>query len=227
MKRLNIIVEGSCEEIFVNDVLAHHLAPLKIFVSARKIRTGWDRINKKPAKGGLLNYSKFRNDVKNWIKSDRDNSTCYYSSMIDLYAFPKDKESPYTIAIQTISDCYQKITALELAIANDIKHPRFIPYVQLHEFEALLLVEPDRLLTMYPEDQTKILRLKNDIGTKSPETINESPMKAPSKRIILHLPDYEGQKDQVGPLVAEDIGITKLRLNCPHFNAWIKKLESL
>lgn len=70
MKYLNIIVEGNSEEAFVNDILVKHFAPLNIFVSARKIKTGWDRLNNKPAKGGLLKYIKFRNDVLRWIESD-------------------------------------------------------------------------------------------------------------------------------------------------------------
>lgn len=80
---------------------------------------------------------------------------------------------------------------------------------------------------MYPNGQNGILRLKNDIGSKNPEEINESPQNSPSKRIIQHLPDYKGQKAQIGPLVAEDIGLTTLRKNCPHFNDWITKLENI
>jgi hypothetical protein len=227
MKNLRIIVEGSSEETFVNDVLVKHFAALNIFVSARKIKTGWDRVNNKPAKGGLLKYIKFRNDVLRWIESDRERANTFYTSFIDLYAFPKDSESPYTQQIQNIIDPYQKITALEAAIGQDINHPTFIPYVQLHEFEALLLVEPDRLLTMYPDGQTGITRLKRDIGQTNPEEINESPQSAPSKRIIQYLPNYEGQKAQVGPLVAEDIGLNLLRQKCPHFNEWITKLENI
>lgn len=227
MKHLNIIVEGSSEEAFVNDVLIKHFAPLNIFVSVRKIKTGWDRLNNKPSKGGLLKYIKFRNDVLRWIESDRNQPQFWYTSMLDLYAFPKDELSPYNASIQSINDPYQKIDALETAIAQDINHPQFIPYVQLHEFEAFLLVKPDRLILMYPDGQTGINRLKKDIGDKRPEEINESPQTAPSKRIIKYLPDYEGQKAQVGPLVAEDIGLTALRNNCRHFNDWITKLEQI
>jgi len=227
MKYLNIIVEGSSEEVFVNDVLVKHFAPLNIFVSARKIKTGWDKNNKKPAKGGLLKYVQFRNDVLRWIESDRNQPQFWYTSMLDLYAFPKDELSPYTATIQSISDPYQKIVALENAIDQDINHPKFIPYVQLHEFEAFLLVEPDRLIALYPDGQTGINRLKKDIGNIRPEEINDSQQTAPSKRIIKYLPDYEGQKAQVGPLVAEDIGLTVLRSKCRHFNDWITKLEHI
>ncbi len=227
MKYLNIIVEGGSEEAFVNDVLVNHFAPLNIFISARKIRTGWDRHNNKPSKGGLLKYIKFRNDVLRWMESDRNQSQFWYTSMLDLYAFPKDDLSPYSENIQSLNDPYKRIIALESAIARDINHPKFIPYVQLHEFETFLLVNPDKLITMYPNGQTGINRLKREIQNKRPEEVNESRQKAPSKRIIKHLPDYEGQKAQVGPLVAEEIGLTALRLNCPHFNDWITMLENI
>jgi hypothetical protein len=227
MKYLNIIAEGSCEENFVNDVLKKHFAGINIFVSARKITTGWDSMNNKPAKGGLLKYSKFRNDVLRWIESDRHKPNTYYTSFIDLYAFPKDDKSPYIKNIQDIADHYQRISALETAIGQDINHPKFIPYVQLHEFEAFLLVDPGRLITMYPDRKTYIDRLKRNIGNTKPEEINESPQTAPSKRIIQFIPEYEGQKAQVGSLIAEDIGITMLRDKCPHFNEWIIKLENI
>lgn len=227
MKYLNIIVEGSSEEVFVNDVLVKHFASLNIFVSSRKIKTGWDRENNKPAKGGLSKYIKFRNDILRWIQADRNNPKYWYTSMLDLYAFPKDELSPYSKTNQSITDPYQKVTTLEAAIAQDIDHSQFIPYIQLHEFETFLLVDPDRLITMYPNNQIAINRLKKNIGSMRPEEINESPQTAPSKRIIQYLPDYEGQKAQVGPLVAEDIGLAMLRNKCPHFNDWITKLENI
>jgi hypothetical protein len=227
MKNLQIIVEGSSEETFVNDVMLRHFSFFNIFVSARKIRTGWDRINNKPAKGGLLKYIQFRNDVLRWIESDKERPNTFYTSFIDLYAFPKDNQSPYTNQIQNIPDPYQRIAALEVAIAQDINHLNFIPYVQLHEFEALLLVDPDKLITMFPDEQNGINRLKKNIANLKPEEINETAQSAPSKRINQYLPNYERQKAQVGPLVAEDIGLTMLRNHCPHFNDWITRLEKI
>jgi hypothetical protein len=227
MKYVNIIVEGSSEETFVNDVLVSYFASSNIYISARKIRTGWDRINNKPSKGGLLKYIKFRNDVLRWIQSDRKNPKFWYTSMIDLYAFPKDTLSPYTSIVQSIIDPYTKIEALEDAISRDIDYTQFIPYVQLHEFEAFLMVDPDKLIALYPNKQNGINRLKNEIGVKKPEEINESQDNSPSKRIIKHIPDYEGQKAQVGPLVAQDIGLNILREKCPHFSAWIQKLQNI
>lgn len=230
MKYINIIAEGSSEEAFVNDVLVHHFAPMNKFVSVRRIETGWDRINNKPAKGGFgrfQQYTKFRNDILNWINSDRGRPDTWYTTFVDLYAFPKDSLSPYTPQLQDIVNPYQKITALEAAIAQNINHPNFIPYVQLHEFEALLMVEPDKLLGMYPDGQAGINRLKRDIQGLNPEEINESPQTSPSKRIMHYLPEYKVQKAQVGPMVAEEIGLYLLRQKCPHFNEWLTKLENL
>lgn len=227
MKYLQMIVEGSSEENFVNDVLQNHFEKFEVYVSVRKIKTGWDKINNRPAKGGLLKYCKFKNDVLRWIQSDRGRPNTFYTSFIDLYAFPKDPESPYILSIQQIIDPYRKVIELEKAIGKDMDHPSFIPYVQLHEFEAFLLVNPDRLLVMYPDSKTGIERLKRDIGDTNPEEVNESRETAPSKRIIKYLPDYEGQKAQVGPMVAEDIGLIELMEKCSHFNEWITKLENL
>jgi Domain of unknown function (DUF4276) len=50
---------------------------------------------------------------------------------------------------------------------------------------------------------------------------------APSKRIIAELPDYEDAKPAVGPQVAELIGLNVIRGKCPHFAAWLSRLEQL
>ncbi len=227
MKYVNIVVEGDTEETFVSDVMIPYFAPLNIYLSARKITTGWDKINNKKAKGGIQNFIKFRNEVLNWIESDRGRADTFYTSFVDLYAFPKDKFSPYTPQIQNLTDPYQKIQALEAAIAQEIGDPKFIPYVQLHEFETFILADPNRLIVMYPDGHRGIKGLKADIGDSSPEEVNETFETAPSKRIIKFFPAYEAEKSQVGPMVAEDIGMAKLRAKCPHFDEWLTKLETI
>lgn len=227
MKQLNIVVEGNAEENFVNDVLVKHFALIGIYISVRKVRTGWDSNNQKPAKGGLIKYVQFRNDIVRWIKSENHRPATWYTSMLDLYAFPVDNNSPFSESIRKIQSPLKRVEALEDAIFRDIGCDSFIPYVQLHEFEALVLVDPDRLLTMFPDQGKAVTGLKHEISGKEPEEINDCYETAPSKRIIKFIPDYAGQKAQVGPLVVEDIGLTSLRRRCPHFNTWITKIESL
>lgn len=227
MKRLNIIVEGHTEEAFVKELLSSHFAKTGIYISTRKVQTGWNKLHNKPSKGGLVNYSKFKNDINRWIHSEQNQENTWYSCMVDLYAFPKDKSSPYTSDIQKIQDFYLRVRALEDAIAEDINHPRFIPHIQLHEFESLLLVEPEKLIMMFPDREAAIRNLKESIKNFNPEEINESSQNAPSKRIIKHIPEYHELKSIAGPLVAHEIGLNKLRKSCPHFNDWISKLEEI
>lgn len=147
--------------------------------------------------------------------------------MLDLYAFPKDSESPYTKTTQSIQDKYDKVQKLEEAMFDTHEYPRFIPYVQLHEFETLLLVDLDGLKVMYSDRKTYIDRLKKEINNKNVELINDGKETAPSKRIIAAIPDHKGQKSTVGPIAAQDIGIEMLKKNCQHFYEWVTKLEEL
>ncbi|MDV7397185.1 DUF4276 family protein, partial [Arthrospira platensis SPKY1] len=62
-------------------------------------------------------------------------------------------------------------------------------------------------------------------SVSSPEEINDHPQTAPSKRLISLLKGYD--KALHGPLVALDIGLDRLRVENPRFDAWIKRLEAL
>jgi hypothetical protein len=59
-----------------------------------------------------------------------------------------------------------------------------------------------------------------------PEEVDEGKDTAPSKRIITHVPEYEGRKASAGPLIAANIGLAHLRKRCPHFDAWLSGLSS-
>jgi len=74
-------------------------------------------------------------------------------------------------------------------------------------------------------DDAAILALQRDVAGLEPESINETPSGAPSKRIAAHLDRY--RKVVHGPLAAADIGLEKLRAACPHFAAWLSWLEGL
>ena len=47
----------------------------------------------------------------------------------------------------------------------------------------------------------------------------------PAARILQYLPGY--RKALHGPLIASRIGLAALRQRCPHFAAWIDRLERL
>ena len=65
----------------------------------------------------------------------------------------------------------------------------------------------------------------NDV--QFPELIDDGQHTAPSKRIIAQFPQYNDLKTTVGTQVAERIGLENIKSKCPHFKAWIDRLEKL
>ncbi|KPA11291.1 hypothetical protein MHK_008496, partial [Candidatus Magnetomorum sp. HK-1] len=105
---------------------------------------------------------------------------------------------------------------------------RFIPYIQLHEFETLLLSAPEIFFYAFPKFSNQIGRLQEMTKQyKTLEHINDKKETAPSKRIIKEIPEYADLKTTAGPLIAKQIGLKVMRKKCLHFNNWINILESL
>jgi len=123
---------------------------------------------------------------------------------------------------------YKRISFLEDTFARDIGDPRFIPYLQLHEYEAYLFSDPTAFRLFY-EDQEAQISILTSIADScdTPELINDDPNSAPSKRIIKQFPRYQGAKPVQGTQIAELIGLEGIRSKCPHFSTWVSKLEQL
>ena len=136
MIRLHIIAEGQTEKKFVDTVLTDYLSGFDVFCDTRCVLTSKDKRTGKKYSGGLSSYKKAKNDILLWIKQDKK-TDCRFSTMFDFYALPGD--FPGMDEIESITDPYEKVALLENALVRDIGDDRFIPYIQLHEFEALIL----------------------------------------------------------------------------------------
>ena len=216
MIRLNITAEGHAEEQFVNRLLRPHLLTFGIYADVRRLRTS------KGHRGGYTNFEKARFDIQQWLKED---STAWHTTLIDLYGlgsgFPDYAEAKLLAP-------YERVARLEKAFSARINHPRFLPYLQLHEFEALLFADPTHtenwLKLDYPNLQTGVFAaIRNNY--KTPEEINDKPATAPSKRIMGLCPGY--QKIADGVLILEELTLIVIRRECPHFNSWLTRLEGL
>jgi len=220
--RLHIIAEGQTEERFVKDTLSEYLGQFQISTDVRSVYTSKDK--NKFYRGGLVSYQKARKDIQSWLKEDA-NLDARFTTMFDLYALPGDfplyKESKSTI------NPYQKVQFLESALKEDINDLRFVPYIQLHEFETLVLAKPNNLALEYFDNDNAIQTLQAvlDEHKGNPELINENLASAPSKRIIEVIPDYD--KVNVGASIAGINGIEFLKNSCRHFKSWIDILEGL
>lgn len=223
MIRLHIIVEGQTEETFVNRVLASYLGNINIAVVARRVETS--RRQGRIFRGGLRMYQQVKKDLVLWMKEDQ-NPDAFFTTMLDLYALPKD--FPGFEDSKRASSPHERVQRVQDAFRQDINHPRFIPYIQLHEFEAILLCDPSKFDWSFIDHEDAISQLTQlAASVENPELINDGPDTAPSKRIINIIPEYEGRKSSAGPIIAEKIGIEAIRAKCPHFNSWVVALENL
>lgn len=221
---LNILVEGSTEEAFVKNVLRPHLECREIYAKYFLVPTN----RAKSIGGGAANYAKVKNEINRLLK-ERNSQPVILTTMFDLYALPND--FPEFEQAKKLLDPYLKVKALESTFAKDINHYRFIPYIQLHEFEALIFTDLEGLYKHFPENNQYKKDIDRLLGEckkySSPELINQDVTTAPSKRLEKVIPKYKKLKTSLAPQVVEKIGLSKIREKCPHFNQWITQLENL
>lgn len=221
VSRLNFVVEGQTEETFVRDVLAEHLAIHGVYAAARCVETSRTRL--KIFKGGMSTYARAKGDIGRWLKEDRN---AFLTTMFDLYGLPED--FPNVAKASSLNDPHKKAQLIENGLAADIGDSRLIPYIQVHEFEALLFCSPavtDAALGV-PPAISRLKELQKIRGAfLTPEHIDEGATTAPSKRIVQLYTAY--RKQVFGPLIANRTGLDTLRQECPHFHAWISRLEAL
>jgi hypothetical protein len=150
--------------------------------------------------------------------------------MVDYYALPSSwprRAEAGTRHGSAKAELVEKAILDEIAaeMGSSFDPRRFVPHVVLHEFEALLFSDCAAFSRgIYrPELESALKQIREQFAT--PEDINDSPLTAPSKRIIGLFPGY--QKRFLGPLAALEIGLGRMRRECPHFNGWLTRLEAV
>ena len=229
MKRVNVVVEGYSELYFVKRTLNKHFKGDPLF-DARCVLTNRDRRINYEYRGGLSNYQHAKEDIIKWLLSDAD---AYVSTMFDFYALPRNFPG-YEQSLK-LPTHLQQVQFLEQEMKKDILSDdrlkdmfpdRFIPYIQLHEFESLLYTNIRVLQYNYLDaaDIKRIDALYDATKDIPPEDINNGPQTAPSKRL------KDAVKYRKGDAPAdwlETIGIGNIKSKCPHFSAWLEKLEGI
>jgi len=220
MKKILILVEGQTEKRFVKKLLIPHFNPLLIslittIIITRKVNVGADY------KGGIVSYQKLKKQVLSLLN---DPSAIAVTTMFDLYRLPESFPR-YADALGE-ADIYDRVKILEDGLSEDISHAqdKFIPYIQVFEFESILFSDPQKIEYSFPDSASQIKKLVEIRDSfNSPEQINDE--NPPSKRILSLFPDY--QKVASGSIIASNIGLETIRKECPHFDEWITKLEAL
>jgi len=214
MKRIIIICEGETEQEFCDKILYPYFLEKQIDVSFRNIR-------------GINKWSFFKNLIENTLKND---SSVFLTTLIDFYGIEKKHHFPFWNDSLSVEDKNSRMDFLEKEMKNDIDNQlnfRFIPYIQLHEFEGLLFNNIDVFCNVFSEEdlvgKDELISIFQDF--QNPEMINDSVENAPSKRLKRIIQDYN--KLVYGNILAESIGLQNIRSKCPRFNKWIEKIEKI
>ncbi len=223
MRGIYIFCEGATEQGFCKTVLEPHLFP-QGEGRLHPIKIAHSRSHRVAHRGGVGSYAAIRGDIQRQLKS-RPGDGVWITTLIDVYGLPGDFPALADTAAAA-GDPLAYVRRLEEAFGKDIDAPRFIPHLQLHEFEAMLFADPDAFTVAFERCAGAVAALKA-ISAKFPsvEHIDNSPRTAPSKRIIELIPAYAGRKADAGPAIAARIGLPRIRQKCRHLDGWLRQLE--
>ena len=214
-RRLHLLLEGQTEEQVARDLLQPHLETCGWQVSYSVIKT--KRTASSGAhRGGVTNWPKLEREIRLLL---RGRSFDVVTTVIDFYAFPADAPG---MATKPPKDAVEYV---ERALAEAIADRRFVPHLTLHEIEAWVFAAAAELGTLYGDDELTSALRRCAAEAGGPELVNDGPETAPSKRLAKLWPGYVKTID--GPLALAELGLSALRTQCPHFDAWLKRLEGL
>ena len=211
---LIVLVEGTTERIFVDEILADHLRMVGYSsVSWRLIA---------PGGAGICGWNHAKTNIGKHLQKN-----AYVTTMVDYYGLPQDWPGR---AESGAEPSHLKSEFVERAILEDMRGVQaaenLIPYIMLHEFEAILFSDCQKFANAieWPHLKRSFQEIRDQFST--PEDIDDKD--APSKRIeALLAPIDVYSKPFVGVRGAKEIGLDAIRAECPHFARWMDNLEAV
>ena len=200
MIRLGVVGEGQTEREFVDQVLAGHLRDWKVEPATTVMR-------------GNVSVQRLARAM-----ADLYPSFDVVTSLVDFYGF-RDKGTATVAELEN-----SVLQQMRSHIRRVWDERKVIPYVQKHEFEALLFADTKAFVEIRvpPERVEQLAAIRSRF---EPEDIDDNPDTAPSKRIAAIVPGYDKVVD--GVVVASKVGVQTMRDACPGFHAWLTRLEAL
>lgn len=214
MKRVIIICEGETEREFCKNVLAPHLIHHDIFIQPPLI---------KRSMGGIVRWPILKREIETHLREP----TVIVSTLIDYYGLYQKYNFPSWEEGEKILDKNARMDFLENAMKEDISDSvrhRYIPYLQLHEFEGLLFNDIQHFYNQVPEKELVGVEelMQTFANYDNPEMINNNKETSPSHRLKRIIKGYN--KPLYGHYFAEAIGIDQIRNKSPRFNHWIESI---
>lgn len=223
MRKVYVVVEGQTERAVIQQAFAPDLANQGILLNPRIV-------GKPGKKGGDCRFSRVLPEICNLLLQESDS---FVTTFFDYYALPNDW--PNREASQVLSSYQQKANEIEkglreaaLAQFKRIDPKRFVPYIQMHELEALLYADSKIMGDILGVDGEKFQKILDEFNGQC-EAINDSSVTAPSKRIMSLVPFYKkgSSVNAHGWRILKQIGLQRIREQCPHFDGWITAIEQL
>lgn len=218
MKRIIIICEGETEQAFCNRVLQPFFQAKNILIQAPLI---------KHSRGGIVKWPILKHQIEIHLKTD---PSAVVTTFIDYYGLYTKHSFPGWEIAERITDPNARMESLESSMRTDIHNAlnyRFIPYLQLHEFEGLLFNDITIIYNQIPTEDIvnneELIQVFENYD--NPEMINNKRETSPSHRLARIINGYH--KVVYGDILAEAIGLERIRSKSPRFNEWISKLENI
>src|SRR5690606_38557952 len=126
---------------------------------------------------------------------------------------------------QLQNDKIKSVEVLEEALSQAVNNSRFLPYIQLHEFEGLLFASTNGFdfLTDIPKNNLEILREAVN-EEENPELLNDGELTAPSKRLENLIPGFDRNKPFYGGIISDVNTIDPVLERCKRFKTWTESL---
>jgi len=214
MKRLIIICEGETEQEMSDKILRPYFQIKDFVIECPLI---------KKSMGGIVSWPALKAQIQGHLKEH-----AYVTTFIDYYGIKDRHQFPCWMESKDMTNKYDRIRLIEDGMKIDVnRNHMFLPYIQLHEFEALLFNNMESFSNVLPEEELMDkTTLENVLDTYSnPEMIDDGIETSPSHRLKLIIPAYD--KVLYGYYLAEEIGIERMRDKCPHFNDWLTRIEGI
>jgi len=217
VRKVLILVEGQTEERFVKDVLQPLLWTRGIHPEPKIVTTKLVKVGPQ-FKGGVSTFRKIETDICRLLG---DSDAALVTTMFDYYGLPDDFPGGQDLRGR---NSLERAKELEAALEKHLdRGPKFLAYLMIHEFEALLFSSPSILAQVMnaPTYGSRLQAIRGQFST--PEDINDAPATTPSRRVLDLFPGY--RKRLHGSLTTGRIGLATIRRECSHFNEWVTKLE--
>ena len=205
-------MKGATEQFFVERILAPYCAMHGVYLHSTQVP-------KKGEKGGDVRFVRVKTCAGNFLKQRSDTRVGTFFDYYGLKDWPLLDEVRAARGLSTAEIAQRLNDSATAELAHEFPElnvaGRFVPFMAVHEFEALLFSDTSLLASSLGIDVALIDETLRVYG--SPEAINTRPDKIPSKQIEKWL-DGRYMKIVQGIAVADKIGIDKMRFACHNFD---------